>query len=112
MQPAEPRSNMLKRIIRNLLMTAFSFNRLGERAGRWNLQRMGVRHAQLTGALSLDDSPGKPSSELLDIAISAINSARGEDVTYLFERGGARPGDLLARRTLSTATGVNERYRR
>jgi predicted O-methyltransferase YrrM len=56
------------------------------RAARRRLDRLGVRHAELSALLSVDDAPGMPNARLLDLAARLIPRARRASLPLLRER--------------------------
>jgi len=77
---------MISNAVKNILTGLFVFWDLGQKTGRIILRGFGARHANLSGTLSLDDSPGTANAELIDLSLRAIDSARAADIGYLRKR--------------------------
>lgn len=70
-------------IIRNIL----SIGDMDLRSVRWRLEKYGARHSLVSGVISADDSPGRPSEKLLDLVPALIAGSRNARLPLFAGRG-------------------------
>jgi|SaaInlStandDraft_2_1057019.scaffolds.fasta_scaffold103288_2 predicted O-methyltransferase YrrM len=78
---------MLKNFVRKIFQVFPSLVDINLRLSKFILQDSNARHVELSGLLSLDDSPGcSPSKRLLDLSAMVIEGAQNIELTLLHER--------------------------
>jgi predicted O-methyltransferase YrrM len=80
---AEP---LVNRMLKAILRPIFTRSNIDLRIVRWRLAEFGARHAELSAIFSSDDSPGMPTSELIELVPRLIARAQSERLELLAER--------------------------
>lgn len=78
--------SLFKRILRTVLRPVVTISDLDIRIVRWRLPTLGARHAEPSVIISLDDSPGAPSPQLIELIPRLIARAQHLRLPLLVER--------------------------